>query len=70
MGHQVCNRQLGPLGTAGSSALNTLSSKRLTEHHLPTQQTLNKDVLGKATGQEGLKGSDLGLGVGQETPRN
>lgn len=50
--------------------MSILSSKRLTEHHLPACQTLNKDVLGKATGQEGLKGFHLGLRVGQETPRS
>lgn len=70
MGHQVCNHPSGLLGPTGSFALNILGSKRLTQYCFPARQTLNKDVLGKAAGQEGLKGLDLALGVGQETPRS
>lgn len=68
MGHQVCNHQSGFPGLegpgavfAGSSPPSSLSSQRLKGYLLPSRQTPNKDVLGKATGQEGLKALDLGL---------
>lgn len=60
MGHHIYNHQSrfpGVEGTgaflAGSSTPSILSSKNLTEHCLPTDQTPNKDVLGKVTGEEG-----------------
>lgn len=77
MGHQVCKHQSGLPGlegtgaiSAGSSPLGILGSQRLTEYPFPTRQTPNKDVLGKATGQEGLEGLDLGLGGGQAASRS
>ena len=77
MGQQVCNHQSRFLGLeqpgavfAGSSPPSSLSSQRLKGYLLPFRQTPNKDVLGKATGQEGLTGLDLGLGGGWETPRS
>lgn len=72
MGHQVYKYQSRfpelegiEVFLAGSSPLSIFGS---TKHCLPTCQTPNEDVLGKATEEEELKGLNLGLGDGQKTP--